>query len=93
MRVNHMRGVLMGHITDASLVPSRDVLRNHYEDGRVKVIRQDAAALRWLQRGTKTQSGTSSKGLRTGSRLHDDHQSDRCWSRRVPRRPVKPRET
>jgi hypothetical protein len=62
MRVNHTRGISMGHITDASLISSRDVFWNHYGDRRVKVTRQDATTLRWLRRRDGTRSGTSSKG-------------------------------
>jgi hypothetical protein len=62
MRMNHTHGALMGHITDASLISSRDVLWNHYGDRRVKVTRQVTGALRLPQRGIKTQRGTSSKG-------------------------------
>jgi hypothetical protein len=52
----------MGHVADASLISSRDILWNHYGGRRVKMTRQDAGALRRPQRGSKTQSGTSSKG-------------------------------
>jgi hypothetical protein len=62
MRINRARGVSMGHITDASHISSRDVVWNHYGDRRVKVTRQDAAALRWLRCRDGTRSGTSSKG-------------------------------
>jgi hypothetical protein len=62
MRINHAHGVSMGHITNASHISSRDILWNHYGDQRVKVTRQDAAALRWLWRRDETQSSTSSKG-------------------------------
>jgi hypothetical protein len=61
MQVNHTCGVSMGHITDASLISSRDVLWHHYGDRRVKVTRSDAAALRWLWCRDRTRSGTSSK--------------------------------
>jgi hypothetical protein len=62
MRINHTRGVSMGHIADASLIPSRDVLRNHYGGRRVKMTGRVTGALRRPQRGIKTRSGTSSKG-------------------------------
>jgi hypothetical protein len=62
MRINHTRGVSMGHIADASLISSCDVLRNHYGGQRVKMTRQDATALRWLWHRDGTRSSTSSKG-------------------------------
>jgi hypothetical protein len=62
MRINHTYGVSMGHIADASLISSRDILWNHYGGQRVKMTRQDAGALRRLQRGIKTRSSTSSEG-------------------------------
>jgi hypothetical protein len=62
MRINHTCGISMGHVADASLVSSCDVLWNHYEGRRVKMTRQDAGTLRWSQRGIKTRSGTSSEG-------------------------------
>jgi hypothetical protein len=47
MRINHTRGISMGHIADASLISSHDVLWNHFGGRRVKMTRQDATALRW----------------------------------------------
>jgi hypothetical protein len=72
MQINYTRGILMGHITDASFISPRDILWNHYGDQRVKVTRQDTAALRWLRRRGRTRSGTSSKGPHPGLRLHND---------------------
>jgi hypothetical protein len=62
MRMNYMRGVSMGRITDVGLATPRDVLWNHCRDRRVKVTRQDTGALRRPQRGIRARSGTSSKG-------------------------------
>jgi hypothetical protein len=62
MRINHTRGISMGHITDVSFISSCDVLWNHYGNRRVKVTRLDTAALRWLRRRDRARSGTSSKG-------------------------------
>jgi hypothetical protein len=62
MRINHTCGVSMGHFADASLISSHDVLWNHHGGRIVKMTRQDAGALRRPQRGTRTRSGTSSKG-------------------------------
>jgi hypothetical protein len=62
MRINHTRGVSIGHIADASLISSHDVFWNHYGRRRVKVTRRDTAALRRPQRGIKTRSGASSQG-------------------------------
>jgi hypothetical protein len=59
--INHTRGVSMGHIADASLISSRDVLWNHYGGRRVKMTRQDTAALRQPRRRDRPRSGTSSK--------------------------------
>jgi hypothetical protein len=52
----------MGHVADAGLISSCDVLWNHYGGRRVKMTRQDAGALRRPQWGIKTRSGTSSEG-------------------------------
>jgi hypothetical protein len=76
MRINHTHGISMGHIIDASFISSCDIFWNHYGDRRVKVTRQDAAALRWLRRRGGTRSGTSSKGPHLGLRMHNDHQPD-----------------
>jgi hypothetical protein len=62
MRVNPMRGVSMGRITNVGPVLPHDVLQNHYGDRSVQATRQDTVALRWPQCGIRTQSGTSSKG-------------------------------
>jgi hypothetical protein len=66
MRVDQTRSVLMGRITDVSLVSPHDVIWNHYRDQRVQATRHDTAALRWPQRGIRTQSGTSSEGPHAG---------------------------
>jgi hypothetical protein len=66
MQVNQTHGISMGRITDIGLVSPHDVLWNNYGDRRVQVTRRDTVALRWPQRGIRTQSGTSSKGLHTG---------------------------
>jgi hypothetical protein len=66
----------MGHVVDASLILSRDVLWNHYGGRRVKMTRQDAGALRRPQRGIKTRSGTSSEG---GSAPAYDRQAAASW--------------
>jgi hypothetical protein len=62
MRINHTCGISMGHFADASLISSRDILWNHYGGRRVKMTRQDTGALRRLQCGIRTRSGTSSEG-------------------------------
>jgi hypothetical protein len=51
----------MGHIADASLISSHDVLWNHYGGQRVKMTRQDAVALRWPRYRDETQSDTGFK--------------------------------
>jgi hypothetical protein len=61
MRVDQTRGILMGRITDVSLVPPLDILWNHYGGPKVQTTGCCTAALRWPQRGIRTQNGTSSE--------------------------------
>jgi hypothetical protein len=61
MRLNHMRGASMGHVTDASLATSCDIYGNHYGDRKVKMTRLVTGALCRPQQGSKTRDGTSSK--------------------------------
>jgi hypothetical protein len=79
----------MGCATDVCQSASHDDLGS-YDGGdpEVQVTRQDIVALRWPQRGIRTRSGTSSKEQRAGSRPLGGHQSDRSWSRHIPRRPA-----
>jgi hypothetical protein len=61
MQLNHTRGASMGCITDASLIPSHDIYKNHYGGRRVKVTRLATGALHWPQRGSEARSGTNSE--------------------------------
>jgi hypothetical protein len=84
----------MGHAADVCQSTSRDNSGSYCDgDSEVQVTRHVTDALRWLQRGIETRSGTSSKGPCTGSRPHGGLQPDWPWNRHVPRRPVKLRET
>jgi hypothetical protein len=84
----------MGRTTDVcQSTPHDDSESYDGGDPEVQVTRQVTVALRWLQRGIRTRSGTSSKGQRTGSRSLSGRQSDWSWSRHVPRRPVELHET
>jgi hypothetical protein len=59
---------LTGHAADACQSTPHDDSGSYCGgDSEVKMTRQDTVALCWLQHGSKTQSGTSSKGPRTDS--------------------------
>jgi hypothetical protein len=83
----------MGHIADASLVSSHDVLWNHFGGRSVKMTRQDAAALRWplahctgRGMGSRPEAAQVPRGERTGSRLSSGRQLGWTWSRPASRR-------
>jgi hypothetical protein len=67
MRVNHTCSISMGHITDASLISSRDVLWNHYGDRRVKVTRQDTLHCAGYSVGTGPEAAQVPREQCTGS--------------------------
>jgi hypothetical protein len=92
MRINLTRGVLMGHIADASLVSSHDVLWNHFRGQSIKMTRQDAAALRWplahcAGRGVVSRPKVARvpRGQCTGSQPPSGRQLDWTWGWHVSR--------
>jgi hypothetical protein len=86
------RGVLMGRFADAIGATPCDASRDHCGDPKVQMTRHYTAALRRLQLGSRTRSGTSSEGPHAGSRPHGSRQPGQSWSRHIPRWLVAPHE-
>jgi hypothetical protein len=76
----------MGHVTDASLAPSRGVYGNHYSGCRVKATRWDIGHWRIALIAAWEQSPKSHK-FQEGTTLVHGRQPGYAWSRYVSRWP------